>query len=444
MKGRSATSPGASSDAPAVFAPRIRLLTGGDIEMDDDLAVGPVGRMPRALLTMLLLEGDHAVARDRLAARLWPDADQSTVRHRLRMTLHALRQALDEGLPESLESNGDSLRLDLPRDWTDVHLFEDASRSGQAAIQAAETALYRGALLEGFPSISAEFDAYLEEKREVFRNIALASVHTDLAGLSGKDDRGIFEERYRRALAIDPGNERTFLLAMEYWARARSSPDIARVLSEARSAAKREFDAELSDELEAAAERMMIEAARPKPASPPEEPQPVAVEAKAQPPGRHAGRRNWSRARVAGASAIATALAAAVVLTVIDAFSPARSQPVIRLASEADGGPACAEADLVARFEASFLGVVQQVGEAVFLMANAPGTAGSADLVLHRSLHCLAGTARASVSLTDTRVGSVVWIRRYDFDPLIPGPFEAEVLSDLQAEVRQFAIDRGR
>jgi hypothetical protein len=53
-----------------------------------------VRRHPTALAAILAVEAGRVITRDNLMALLWPDADAEQARKRLRVALHALRQAL--------------------------------------------------------------------------------------------------------------------------------------------------------------------------------------------------------------------------------------------------------------------------------------------------------------------------------------------------------------
>lgn len=73
--------------------------------------------VPGALVLVLALQGPAGMARERLAALFWPDAELSDALHHLRVNLHRARSLLRGwGFAERLQANGSQLVLDLPTD----------------------------------------------------------------------------------------------------------------------------------------------------------------------------------------------------------------------------------------------------------------------------------------------------------------------------------------
>jgi hypothetical protein len=77
----------------------------------DDTELVVSSRRGRAILAMLALSGTGAVARDRLAATLWPDRSEEQARASLRQELSSLRRALGNGAG-IVTADATSVRID--------------------------------------------------------------------------------------------------------------------------------------------------------------------------------------------------------------------------------------------------------------------------------------------------------------------------------------------
>jgi len=76
--------------------------------------------VPGALVLVLAMQGTAGMARERLAALFWPDAEPSDALHHLRVNLHRARSLLRGwGFADRLQADGSLLRLDLPTDLGD-------------------------------------------------------------------------------------------------------------------------------------------------------------------------------------------------------------------------------------------------------------------------------------------------------------------------------------
>ena len=124
---------------------RLKLFAGISLEGPSGPLEGRVTqRRPLGLLALLATSRDGVLSRDKAVSLMWPESDAEHARHRLSVTLHAIRKALGR---ESVTSAGDDLRLDPEVVWTDVVEFEAALARGDLA-EAVE--LYAGPLLDGF------------------------------------------------------------------------------------------------------------------------------------------------------------------------------------------------------------------------------------------------------------------------------------------------------
>lgn len=172
-----------------------------------------------AILKFLALKPRQPVPRDLLLEALWPGAEPTVAKNRLRVAMHRLRQAF-----VNPESNSTAEDYVIFRDgcyqlnpeteiWTDIEAFEDNWRAGlrleragyldQASLRYAEAeALYRGDLLE-----EDLFEEWTLLRREVLKDTYLTILHK----LShywlqvGNLDDAI--ENWKKILAKDPWRE---------------------------------------------------------------------------------------------------------------------------------------------------------------------------------------------------------------------------------------------
>jgi DNA-binding SARP family transcriptional activator len=132
-----------------------------------------------ALLT-LLAERGRPVARDELAARLWPDARPGVGRARLRRLLHELQQHAGQPVAE-----GDVQALTLASGWQcDLQATRRAMRAGDSAALVAARA---AELMTGFSLPGGAFDDWLEDCRREHRAALTRALERAARALSGHD-----------------------------------------------------------------------------------------------------------------------------------------------------------------------------------------------------------------------------------------------------------------
>lgn len=202
--GRSRSSGGRKSDArSAKRLPDktgrllVRLLGPPRIERDG-APIEPDTRKAIALLAYLAVNG-QAQGRDRLAALLWPEADQERSRGALRRTLSALRGVLGG---EHLSTDGLKVALDRASINCDVVRFRALLADGRLRDA---VAVYTGDLLEGFSLRDClEFDNWQAHEAEALRR-ELAGALERLAQEGHDPARAIADAE--RWLALDPLHE---------------------------------------------------------------------------------------------------------------------------------------------------------------------------------------------------------------------------------------------
>lgn len=198
---------------PATSQVKIRMLTGGDLQLEDDLPVlsAPI---PRALFVILAMDAGHAISRDRLGDYLWPYTDQPTARKRLRMALLNLKRSLSPDMSDRIQATSDSIVLNVKRTEVDTLCLVALAGSGEQETFSKACDLYKGDLLTQFPPISDEFDRYVAAQRDVFRTEMLSIVHSVMRAHLAKDDSVTFEKACKLSVQLDSTNSETTALAM--------------------------------------------------------------------------------------------------------------------------------------------------------------------------------------------------------------------------------------
>lgn len=179
----------------------------------------------RALLAYLALEADQLHRRERLASLLWPEASGSTGLTNLRITLHRLRQTLDEVAPGVSErwliSTRHTLRIDPAGMRVDVDLFQRllaacTTHRHVAVTQCDEclarfaqaVELYRGELLAGLGLADApDFEEWLLLRREALHQQLLAALGSLIHAYEQRGDQPQAHTYASRQMALDPYRE---------------------------------------------------------------------------------------------------------------------------------------------------------------------------------------------------------------------------------------------
>ncbi|MCB8984637.1 MAG: tetratricopeptide repeat protein [Ardenticatenaceae bacterium] len=157
-------------------------------------------------------------SRESLAARFWPEADQSRALAYLRRTLWEINQMIGE---EWLDSDRDQAAL-LPQPgvWLDVTAFQTAAARGEQADLAAAVALYQGDFMAGFTLRDApEFDAWQYAQAEQLRRQCGDALQrlAEMAAAEAQWETAV--SHARRWLVMDPLNEAAHRLLMRLFAQ---------------------------------------------------------------------------------------------------------------------------------------------------------------------------------------------------------------------------------
>ncbi len=205
------------------------------VMLDDEVVVDFRSEKARALLIYLALEADRPHRRDALAGLFWPNVSDHTARRNLRLTLHRLRDTLnDQGATSAFfHITRETVQCRPENVWVDARAFEALlrqirnhshpalDRCPQCVTTLADAvALYRGDFLQEFAlPDSFGFSEWVIVHRERWHRQALAALY-HLAEYHRR--RGNLEtaERYaRQQLELEPWREEAHRQLMDILAR---------------------------------------------------------------------------------------------------------------------------------------------------------------------------------------------------------------------------------
>ncbi|MFN0100217.1 MAG: BTAD domain-containing putative transcriptional regulator [Gemmatimonadaceae bacterium] len=190
-----------------------------------------------AMLASLAASGSAGITRDKLVARLWPDADDDRARRNLSQLLYSLRTELGVDLVEGTST----LRLDPAQCSSDVGAFDQALAERR---DADAVALYTGPFLDGFHlSESPEFSQWADAERDR-REAAARQAAVRLAEAASKDVPHEASMAWSRAVALDPHNTKLVLRLMDAYVRSGDRTSALRTADQYATRVRAELEAE--------------------------------------------------------------------------------------------------------------------------------------------------------------------------------------------------------
>ncbi len=187
---------------------RLSVLGQPRVELAGRTNIAFVSARSQALLLYLAVT-KQIHSRETLAALLWPTKSQDLARHNLRDVLTKLRPFFGDFFAITRNTIGWNLTADH---WLDAdELEEQVAQAGQySSLEELQSALklYRGDFLaDFFIEESNEFERWIIEQREKYKNIALRGFTLLLDRLTRQNDLPEAITVARRLLAIDPLHE---------------------------------------------------------------------------------------------------------------------------------------------------------------------------------------------------------------------------------------------
>lgn len=197
---------------------KLFLLGGFEVRSKTNTSLAITATKAKALLAYLTLHPGQAQTRDKLAALLWGESENTQARQNLRQTLVSLRRALPEA-DQVIRTDGDTIRLTDAAIEVDVLVFEGLVKSGKMASLEQAVALYRGELLEGLNPRSLAFEDWLTVERSrlwEYATQALAALLQHYLESGAKEQAIQFSVRL---LALDPLREPVHRTLMQLYAQ---------------------------------------------------------------------------------------------------------------------------------------------------------------------------------------------------------------------------------
>lgn len=214
----------------------LRLFGTPHLEGDNGILPNP-GPRRVAMLACIAAAGSAGITRDKLVARLWPDADDDRARRNLSQLLYSLRTELGVDL---IEGTG-TLRLDPAQCTVDITAFDLALSERR---DADAVALYGGPFLDGFHlAESPEFSQWADTERDR-RETAARQAAVRVAEAASKDAPQEASIAWARAVALDPHNTKIVLRLMDAYVRSGDRTSAVRTAEQYANRVRAELEAE--------------------------------------------------------------------------------------------------------------------------------------------------------------------------------------------------------
>jgi WD40 repeat protein/DNA-binding SARP family transcriptional activator len=252
-------------------SPPIAMRCLGTFEVSIGPAANPI--LPtdkvRALLAYLALEARPDIGRphrrEALAGLFWPEYSEAKALANLRLTLHRLRQALEQAAPgasailiitrqtvqlKQMALEVDAVRFQAVLAESAAHPHEDVLQCERCLASLAQAVkLYDGELLAGFGLADAPaFEEWLLLRREVLQQQALMALHILATACEQRRDDHQAHLYASRLLALDPSRESAHRQLMRILARQGQLAEAISQYQICRRLLQEELGAEPDDE----------------------------------------------------------------------------------------------------------------------------------------------------------------------------------------------------
>jgi TolB-like protein/DNA-binding SARP family transcriptional activator len=167
----------------------------------------PRGRKTRGLLACLCLAQGERVSRGRLLGLLWDRSAEAQARMSLRQALSELNSIVNRHVPNLVEIDRDSVRLDIRRCWIDALAIIEASADATADTSNLVQP-YSERLLEDLDGITPSFDQWLVAERTRFEDRVRKILEAELDRLTEQNARPeVRAAAARRLINFEPTHE---------------------------------------------------------------------------------------------------------------------------------------------------------------------------------------------------------------------------------------------
>ncbi|MEP7064491.1 MAG: tetratricopeptide repeat protein [Gemmatimonadota bacterium] len=217
---------------------------------------GPCGgaaaqRKSLALLALLAASGSRGLSRDKIVARLWPEAPSGKATHRLTQMLYSLRRELGA---EALFLGSTDLRLNPSIISTDIAQLTAALEAGDFA---RAVSVYGGPFLDGFfLSDAPDFEHWVDEERARLAQRHTAALESLARHAALHGDVVAAAAWWREIAQAEPLNSRVAISYMEALCAAGDRPSALRFMGIYETLLREEFDVDPDAIVLAAAERI--------------------------------------------------------------------------------------------------------------------------------------------------------------------------------------------
>ena len=224
---------------------RLRLLGMLELVSAEGVPFDDLLNKPKRLALLAYMacsRGNAMHRRASLAALFWPELDEVHARDNLSQAIYHLRRALAVGQSSAVLARGsEEIGVDPAALWCDVTAFQQALGEGKHR-EALE--LYRGPLLNGFHTDGAPgFEDWLGRERHRLAHLASESARTVADDLDKHAQCEAAIIYARRALEIDPFDERAFRQHVSLLDKMGDRGGALRAFNQFEAAFRKEFDA---------------------------------------------------------------------------------------------------------------------------------------------------------------------------------------------------------
>jgi TolB-like protein/DNA-binding SARP family transcriptional activator len=242
--------------------PRIHLVGAMRAVAVDGADFLPRGRKSRGLLAYLCLAPGQRVHRARLVSLLWDRSAGAQARMSLRQSLSELNGVVNRHVPGLLEIGRDSVRLDVGKCWVDalavIAAGVDATIEANTLVQP-----FGERLLEDLDGVTPSFDQWLAAERKRHDDRIRKILEAELDRLTGQNARPeLRAAAARRLVNFEPTHEGAARSLMKAFAQMGDRAQAVREFERCRQALLKGLDLPPSKETMAVYEAVRIDAAQ--------------------------------------------------------------------------------------------------------------------------------------------------------------------------------------